>query len=336
MRIYDFDRQVWSEGVPDLGKKRNSPAVFIAKDKMYIAGGYKDSNINASSFVNTTRIYDFAAGKWTDGPTDNLNRRIQSGVFYGDKFYIYGGSGFVNGIEQTLSDLRIFDFGAYGQYRPSLCQSAAINMKSLGSGQSATITLLSNETADMPTVKNFQFLFYNTDNQAGGHTDNPKPIWFTDNRQYAESSTVDTAVTAVNHTVRFADLYKPDLNWGDKYPLNIQINGYFVDPASGKLSAADKNCVVNLLLEPPETPKATVTAGISTVPTDCDNKTKGDADCNGVVDIADFGIWREEYISGCAARGPTANCDADFNNPPDGKITVTDYSIWYNNWPNAQ
>lgn len=52
-------------------------------------------------------------------------------------------------------------------------------------------------------------------------------------------------------------------------------------------------------------------------------KPKGDANCNGIVDIKDFEIWRREF-TGLINTG-----SADFNS--DQKVTTADYGIWKNN-----
>lgn len=80
------------------------------------------------------------------------------------------------------------------------------------------------------------------------------------------------------------------------------------------------------------------TAITPTTPAGCAKKTTGDADCNGSVAIADFALWRAEFLGGCssttlnaAACGGDADSDgslidADFNN--DGKVTIADFAIW--------
>lgn len=73
----------------------------------------------------------------------------------------------------------------------------------------------------------------------------------------------------------------------------------------------------------------------------CPKKSTGDADCNGLVQITDYAVWRIEYKGQCSTTNLTAAAcgddkdgngnilDADFNN--DGKATLTDYQIWRNN-----
>ncbi len=55
----------------------------------------------------------------------------------------------------------------------------------------------------------------------------------------------------------------------------------------------------------------------------CDTKSKGDANCDGLIDLLDFRIWAAEYSSG-------SGLSADFNG--DGAVTFTDFSIWRDNY----
>ena len=50
-------------------------------------------------------------------------------------------------------------------------------------------------------------------------------------------------------------------------------------------------------------------------------KSKGDANCDGKIDIKDFYVWKEEFI--LESKGETKS---DFNN--DKQITIEDFSIW--------
>ena len=52
----------------------------------------------------------------------------------------------------------------------------------------------------------------------------------------------------------------------------------------------------------------------------CPHKSIGDADCNDIIDIVDFEIWRREYSS----LRYTGLADFDKN----GNITAVDYEIW--------
>ena len=52
----------------------------------------------------------------------------------------------------------------------------------------------------------------------------------------------------------------------------------------------------------------------------CTQKSQGDADCNGKVDLADFEIFRKEFTGSLSTK------TADFNN--DGLVNITDFEIW--------
>jgi len=51
----------------------------------------------------------------------------------------------------------------------------------------------------------------------------------------------------------------------------------------------------------------------------CINKNQGDANCDGVVNIMDFGIWKSEFI---VKQGK----EADFNR--DGEVSIVDFALW--------
>lgn len=55
----------------------------------------------------------------------------------------------------------------------------------------------------------------------------------------------------------------------------------------------------------------------------CPLKSKGDANCDGKIDILDFNIWREEFTK---ALNTTSS---DFNN--DGRVNTLDFNIWRDN-----
>ncbi len=55
----------------------------------------------------------------------------------------------------------------------------------------------------------------------------------------------------------------------------------------------------------------------------CDKST-GDADCNGIIDMVDFEIWRKEYM------GNLTTTNADFN--ADAKVSMPDFEIWRSNY----
>ncbi len=56
----------------------------------------------------------------------------------------------------------------------------------------------------------------------------------------------------------------------------------------------------------------------------CSLKTKGDTDCNGTVTLADFELWREEFIA--QQQGARTTSRADFNG--DGSVDLLDFELW--------
>lgn len=60
----------------------------------------------------------------------------------------------------------------------------------------------------------------------------------------------------------------------------------------------------------------------------CPLKTQGDADCNGSTALADFVIWRDEYLGilNTDSDGDGQLMDADFSQ--DTRVTLLDYSLW--------
>lgn len=82
-------------------------------------------------------------------------------------------------------------------------------------------------------------------------------------------------------------------------------------------TAGDNYCAK---LAPPALPTGT-SGGSCKLSNSCGSKNLGDANCDGVVTIADFEILRREISL------PSPSCSADFNT--DGKVDLIDYSIWY-------
>ncbi len=63
---------------------------------------------------------------------------------------------------------------------------------------------------------------------------------------------------------------------------------------------------------------------VSPTPGNCNRKLKGDADCNDIINLVDFEIFRNEYMSA------DSSVKADFNG--DNKINLTDFEIWRVNY----
>lgn len=61
-----------------------------------------------------------------------------------------------------------------------------------------------------------------------------------------------------------------------------------------------------------------------TVSDSCPTFSKGDFDCNGIVDLIDFDIWNREYLNN------TQTLKSDVNG--DGKASLYDYEIWRANY----
>jgi hypothetical protein len=68
-------------------------------------------------------------------------------------------------------------------------------------------------------------------------------------------------------------------------------------------------------------PSPTLTSAITPSPTTgCLSKSAGDADCNGVVDLVDFEIWRKEFTQTLTTK------NGDFN--ANGVVDIVDFEIW--------
>jgi hypothetical protein len=60
-------------------------------------------------------------------------------------------------------------------------------------------------------------------------------------------------------------------------------------------------------------------------------KTKGDANCDGVIDFADYGVWRREYFDeGGRSGGVKENWQSNFDCSRDGnkQVTGADFQVW--------
>ena len=67
-------------------------------------------------------------------------------------------------------------------------------------------------------------------------------------------------------------------------------------------------------------PFATIVVPTTAPTRSCSLKLRGDADCNDVIDLIDFEIWRKEFT------GEKVGLDADFNITQ--KVDLIDYEIW--------
>ncbi len=78
-----------------------------------------------------------------------------------------------------------------------------------------------------------------------------------------------------------------------------------------------------LAVSPTPTPSVSITPiATATLPAEtCPLKSKGDADCNNLIDINDFFAWRREFLSG-------NNNQADFNK--NGTVDIIDFNAWRN------
>jgi len=81
-------------------------------------------------------------------------------------------------------------------------------------------------------------------------------------------------------------------------------------------------------ISPTLTPTRTVTPTPNGCPI-CAKKGQGDADCNNVINEADYNIWKSYFLAG-SGSSPVAVCPpADFNR--DGKVDLQDFEIWRRN-----
>ena len=215
--------------------KPNSQGVrILAKNgtdgKLYIFA----ANENADNDIQTGFL-GLPAGSYTEitqnYPTDANGLSSFNFPKYSVRVYVQGSSTTTLPIPSPTSSPRSLS-----------CQSAVASKTILSSGQSLTITA----TAKTADIKKFNFAFYNLDNL--NSPNNPNGIYFSNlTTQYSivKDSIIPTN-TAIA-TVNFADLDKPDLNWGNKHPTKIQVNVYFVD-TQDRVSASDGNCVVQFQL----------------------------------------------------------------------------------------
>ena len=262
------------------------------------------------------RVDDATANSWTNScatinPGDVCNDNITAtsytyNVVAGHNYHWWVHALNNCGGGWNLASNAVFNGIAAATNRPALCQSATISGNSLAPGSPLTIT----STANTTNIKNFNYVFFNRDNLDTNNI--PKGIQFVQNVTFAITSPGSNVATKTI-TVNYADVDRPDTLWNNQKPRNIQVNAYFTDN-NGGFSLADAKCVVQLSVVQPS-------------PTDvpnCPLKTKGDANCDGTVNIADYAVWQQEFV-----RSKTTS-DADFSR--DNNVNLIDYAIWQHNF----
>ncbi len=127
---------------------------------------------------------------------------------------------------------------------------------------------------------------------------------------------------AVNYTVGKDTNYSTDCNFVIPTPATM-VTG-------GDVSAAQCCCQKEETTPSPTTgltntpvPSLTPTGPNPTELPTCPKKPQGDANCDGIIDMGDFDIWKKEFIDRLAK-------DADFNS--DGKVSLLDFEIWRKNY----
>lgn len=61
-------------------------------------------------------------------------------------------------------------------------------------------------------------------------------------------------------------------------------------------------------------------------------KSKGDANCDGTINTADYSLWHKEFYDGDAGAKSSKTWNADFTGPNgvcDGIVNTADYSLWH-------
>ncbi|KKS95890.1 MAG: hypothetical protein UV73_C0013G0035, partial [Candidatus Gottesmanbacteria bacterium GW2011_GWA2_43_14] len=128
--------------------------------------------------------------------------------------------------------------------RPNVCVSSTISNKIVTSSNPTTITLNGTPPAGY-WISKFRLAFYNLDNLYG--PGNPKPIMVNGVALVKDVAVTGSTTTSKAISVAYSEVHKLDSNWGNKYPVNIQVNGYFF-LNDGRFSAADPDCVESFSL----------------------------------------------------------------------------------------
>ncbi|KKS97567.1 MAG: hypothetical protein UV73_C0007G0010 [Candidatus Gottesmanbacteria bacterium GW2011_GWA2_43_14] len=148
------------------------------------------------------------------------------------------------------------------EYRPAVCQSSSISGGILSPSQSLQITISGLPPAGT-AITNYQLFFYNRDNLYG--PGNPKPIIF--GGQHYNVIVPKSGSTSHTFTVYYDDLNRPDELWGNKLPLKVQVNGYFILDDTG-FSSPQPACVVSFTIDRPAntpTPSSTPPPGATPI-----------------------------------------------------------------------
>jgi len=64
-------------------------------------------------------------------------------------------------------------------------------------------------------------------------------------------------------------------------------------------------------------------------------KSKGDANCDGSIDVIDYSLWNKEYFDGGKGAVKKSTWNADFTGNAgkcDGIVDTYDYSLWQKNF----
>lgn len=138
--------------------------------------------------------------------------------------------------------------------RPDYCKSISLSTAETNNELKVGETLTLKSVSKVNTIKNFSFAFYNKDNLTTGQTPTPKGVMYEPGKQFYSSFVPlpNDPVYIGSTQVSYADLYKPDTNWGNKIPQNIQVNAYFTD-GDNKVSRGDPVCVSSFNLKPKAT-----------------------------------------------------------------------------------
>lgn len=135
--------------------------------------------------------------------------------------------------------------------RPAYCKSISLSTSSTNNELKEGEILTLSSTANTDKIKKFSFAFFNKDNLTTGENPTLKGIMYEAGKQFYPSFVPlpNEPVYTGSTQVSYNDLHKPDTNWGNKIPQNIQVNAYFTD-GDNKVSAGDPACVASFILKP--------------------------------------------------------------------------------------